>query len=270
MKRPEKNECISVHERGIMFRGELVRAILAGRKTQTRRVVNLDNLRVRCRGEVRGDGPFASTRASGVRAAQMNRNGAVSVWSDQGTWLGVRPGEFDFVCPYADGDTHLADLGNGRKTWTITPRPSRLWVRETWQTFRNDAGYEILVWRATAADDVVDIAYPDGIIEQVKIEKWRPSLLMPRIASRITLRVASVRVERVQDITSADAIAEGISAPANSLTIDCDTTDPRDDFRALWDRVSTGRAKKRQDWAANPWVWAITFERIDAEAARAA
>jgi hypothetical protein len=95
--------------------------------------------------------------------------------------------------------------------------------------------------------------------EREKLDRWldgrgRPSIHMPRWASRLTLDVSAVRVQRLQEISSADAIAEGIPAPANSSTIDCETPDPRDAFRSLWESIHGKGA-----WEANPWIAAVSF-----------
>ncbi len=78
---------------------------------------------------------------------------------------------------------------------------------------------------------------------------------MPRWASRLTLLVTDVRVQRLQEISEANAISEGIYPAANSQTIDCDTPPPSDGFRALWNSIHGPDA-----WDANPWVAAITFD----------
>jgi len=88
---------------------------------------------------------------------------------------------------------------------------------------------------------------------------WRPSIYMPRWASRLTLLVTDVRVQRLQDISEADAIAEGIIPTANSQTIDCATERPSDGFRALWNSIHGPEA-----WDANPWVAAISFDVVRA------
>ena len=73
---------------------------------------------------------------------------------------------------------------------------------------------------------------------------------------RLTLELTDVRVQRVQEISCADAIAEGIPPAANSLTIDCDTPDPRRGFRSLWDSLNAVRG---YPWKSNPFVWALSF-----------
>lgn len=85
--------------------------------------------------------------------------------------------------------------------------------------------------------------------------RWRSPVTMPKWASRWTLTVGEVRVCRVQDVTSAMAIACGFFAHANSMTIDCDTRDPRDDFARRWD-ADHGPGS----WAANPWCVSAAVE----------
>ncbi len=93
--------------------------------------------------------------------------------------------------------------------------------------------------------------------------KWRPSIHMPRWASRITLEITKVRVERLHEISEDDAIAEGCEDAANP---DFDHADPMDDdpytFRAgfaqLWRKINGA-----ESWDANPWVWCISFRRVN-------
>lgn len=120
----------------------------------------------------------------------------------------------------------------------------RLWVRETWNKFDAWQGYFY------AADD-----HPVGIgeaddpdhIEPHDI-RWKPSIHMPRAASRITLEITSVRVERSNDCSEADAVAEGWPA---------DDSDPRQWYAALWEQINGS-----ESWAVNPWVWVVEFRRI--------
>ena len=115
----------------------------------------------------------------------------------------------------------------------------RLWVRETWQCgdyFIRHPQIDQVRYRATDAE----------------LLHWRPSIHMPRWASRIQLEITGVRVERLQDISEADAISEGVySDPAAPA---------RDGFMGLWDSINVSRGF---GWAANPWVWVVSFRRID-------
>lgn len=173
----------AVRARGILFSVPMVRAILAGTKSQTRRIAK------------------------------------------------TAPG-YDHMtppmeqCPYGKpGD--------------------RLWVRETWAPLRIDGVGDVAAYRATCENDCFDALLIDGALLSVHVRKWKPSIFMPRLASRITLEVTEVRVQRLQDITEEDAKAEGVRA--------CTTC--RDAFARLWDELNGERAS----WSSNPWVWCVTF-----------
>jgi hypothetical protein len=136
-----------------------------------------------------------------------------------------------------------------------------IWVRETWATPGNydhikpselaasHFSSSELVYRAT--EQCGDVYY-----------KWRPSIFMPRWASRITLEITGVRVERVQEITSDDALAEGIDREKAESTANWNDYGTGslyvDQFAALWDSIN---AKRGYDWDSNPWVWVIEFQR---------
>lgn len=214
-------------DRPIIFSAPMVEALLAGRKTQTRRLAWREK---ECRGGAINDG-----------GGQMDYV-EPSVVCIPSPWCKVQPGD-------------------------------RLWVREAW-------GFETLGAPPYCCEgDLPNVVRPGGGWTRPYCRagtegtawgmygppKWRPSIHMPRSASRLTLTVTDVRVQRLREITPADAIAEGISPTANSQTIDCDTSNPCDDFRALWDHIHGPGA-----WEANPEVVALTFtverRNIDATA----
>lgn len=119
----------------------------------------------------------------------------------------------------------------------------RLWVRETWAKTQPLG----LPWPETmvvyaAGDNRTDYGGP-----------WKPSIHMPRWASRITLEITGVRVERLQSISEADATAEGTP---NSLHLPGGRF-ANENFAHLWEAINGP-----ESWAANPWVWAITFNRV--------
>jgi hypothetical protein len=202
-------------DRPIIFSAPMVRALLDGRKTQTRRVLG-------------NSGPGRGR--SNIFSAQIG-------WSDSYV---LDPGNANWRerdTPYAPGD--------------------RLWVREAW---RFDAEWDDCPPREFDGADAIHYE-ADG---ETRLHLWgnpftpgrlRPPIHMPRWASRLTLLVTDVRVQRLQEISSADAIAEGCPPYANSATIDCDTPNPRDDFKRLWNGIHGPDA-----WDANPWVAAITFD----------
>lgn len=127
----------------------------------------------------------------------------------------------------------------------------RLWVRETWREFidsecvdgvRHELGRDVL-YRA------------DGDSSKFA---WRPSIFMPRWASRINLEVVHVRVEKLQDISEADAIAEGAPGGHGSIPGYLYAATPHEHYRHIWESINgTG------SWDANPWVWVVEFKRIE-------
>ena len=124
----------------------------------------------------------------------------------------------------------------------------RLWVRETWQSgefAQNDP--RGTVYRATDPD-----------WETCEGWRWRPSIHMPRWASRITLEVATVRVERLQSITEEDALAEGAEFCGHG--VEHDGRHYRCSFAAIWDRLNAKRPGC--SWDSNPWIWVLSFRRI--------
>ncbi len=135
----------------------------------------------------------------------------------------------------------------------ITPygRPlDRLWVRETFGLVDESDGKQC-VYRADS-----------GPIHEATT-KWKPSIFMPRWASRITLEIISIRVERLQEISEADAIAEGISkGPVKLWKGATPSGKPlqtaKEQFKTLWDTINA----KKQPWSSSPWVWVIEFKRV--------
>jgi hypothetical protein len=266
----------TTRERPILFSGEMVRALLDGRKTQTRRVVK-GVMRVRLWQSVCGDGPFANVVArAGTYLAYANDHGAVSVTADNGELLGVKPGEFEWCCPYGVlGDrlwvreTHIVgwpcDAGDLQQfDEDGNERPRHVWYRATPTPaggYTSQLGAFIDHW----ADD-------DGnLVERIP---WKPSIHMPRWASRITLEITEVRVQRVQEISFEDAIAEGVQrdiipACGDHPNLECWVNGPppahahvipEAAFRELWDSIN---AKRGFGWEVNPWVWAITFKTVN-------
>jgi hypothetical protein len=233
-------------ERPILFSGPMVRALLDGRKTQTRRVV-------KSRPWTTGD-YFASGEYSTDLGYEASRGEF---------WAGFRhpsihpDGSACYErCPYgAPGD--------------------RLWVRETWRSVVaiNPPGKTTELGVARYVPDQQYCRRVEFQATQARdSEPWRPSIHMPRWASRITLEVTGVRVERLQDITEADAAAEGVESLRNEgeywkdylrSTAQCDELvclNARDSFWTLWDSLNAARGF---GWDANPWVWVVEFTRIN-------
>ena len=215
-------------EHPILFTGEMVRAILDGRKTQTRRVIKPQPDKVKTPVDI---------SAFGVPLEHENRKAILSLPD-----IAIKGGK-KIKCPYG---------GPG----------DRLWVRETWAP-RGDKGRPF--YRADEQSQTE--GYSHIILNN---GRWRPSIHMPRWASRLLLEVTDVRAERVQSITAADCCDEGVLINCSSCSGECAHLDQspnlkrqvRRDFRSLWDSIN---AKRGFGWDANPWVWAITFKVIENE-----
>lgn len=168
------------------------------------------------------------------RVAKLTANGHVKEQSGNRRW---HPADFDvgLACPYGQpGD--------------------RLWVRET---FANIAMYRDAPLLADRQSDFAYRASGDNI----GCHKWKPSIHMPRVASRITLEITSVRVEHVQDISKEDALTEGIVPLHEGFGlpdgIHFHASDPRESYLSLWNAINgEGSA-----WN-NPWVWVVEFKRL--------
>lgn len=206
-------------DRPIIFSAPMVRALLEGRKTQTRRVLRHKSIGI-------GIAPTAD--------------------GDHATWIQFHhPKGGPLTCvkwPYAPGD--------------------RLWVREAW----SGAHY----WRGTKPADRVTGCYGGDVLVREDLWYWadgspdvgdfeppRPSIHMPRWASRLTLTVTDVLVQRLQEISNEDAVAEGCPGWYRPMHPDHGETDgqmPWEAYADLWNSLHGPDA-----WAANPWVAAVSF-----------
>lgn len=127
-----------------------------------------------------------------------------------------------------------------------------LWVRETWQKVVDfPSGEEKFIYREY---------YRSRGSPAADAWKWRPSIHMPREAARLFLKVKAVRVERLQEITEDDCFAEGINLDDIYSDRECGCPTPRDVYGFMWNSLN---AKKGYPYAANPWVWAVEFERTE-------
>lgn len=211
----------------ILFNTEMVRAILSGQKTCTRRVV-------------KGAEHYTSfiDLDDDLCVIQVDRYGIEREKPVTGLyatfeWDGMP--EFPTVkAPYRPGDI--------------------LYVRETWAPWSRTEGIApTLHYRADK--------------ENLPGVKWRPSIHMPKEAARIFLRVTDVRVERLQEITTVGLQDEGILPPGYLSQFAVMTADCFEQWKNLWDSTIKPADRDRYGWAANPWVWVIEFERISREAA---
>ena len=206
-------------ERPILFSAPMVRALLDGSKTQSRRIVKPQ--------------PFNGRPDDEVRK-QMIENGALGQ------------------------DASLTDLINGAIDHGFIPEAKcpyghtgdRLWVRETY--FGNHFQHP------NEPEDERELHYrADGLPNfegEESLIKWRPSIFMPRWASRITLEIVNVRVERLQDISEDDAKAEGAAWGA------CGSPQEgshKAGYAQLWENINGPGS-----WDANPWVWVVEFKRV--------
>ncbi len=219
-------------ERPILFNDQMVRAILEGRKTVTRRVVT------------------------------------------------PQP---DFLGSMVDPNTPFKTLDAGlhaRITCPYGQPGDRLWVRETW-TDVNMCGAPALAYRAD--EDIRDLMEEPGFLDdrgafnyddprvkpypfacwyaELDQARWRPSIHMPRWASRILLEIAAVRVERLQDISEKQALAEGVELEGEGVcwagAAGTASDSPVESFRLLWELINGAGS-----WNANPWVWVVEFKRV--------
>ena len=202
-------------ERPILFSAPMVRALLAGTKTQTRRVAKL-------------------TASARVKAVGSPRN-----------W---HPGDPAAVaaCPYgAPGD--------------------RLWVKETWRTTRGLDHCKPTALMLGAPIEYVADQWRAGFGLREK-GKTRVSLFMRRWMSRLTLEIVEIRLERLQAITEADAKAEGVTPTSRNHTAAAvayifgakEFQAHKSAYATLWEKINGAGS-----WALNPWVWVVTFKRVD-------
>ncbi|HCF6560055.1 TPA: hypothetical protein ACXGB2_004946 [Klebsiella pneumoniae] len=246
-----------ITERGMIFNAEMVRAILDGRKTQTRRVMKPQ--------------PGPCPRGghwwpSNVFKTMLHVEEEMQ--NSKGGWGGL----VGDACPFGDvGD--------------------RIWMRETWATLGNEDGCYVdwegnlckgdersaaRIYRASCEQrpgdyglwSIPDDAYWKPHTKEHKFEgAWRPSIHMPRWASRILLEITDVRVERLNAISQEDAQAEGMELTGWRPTYsDPDSggevMTPYDNFAELWSSIYGD-----ESWKANPWVWVISFKRVEGGAA---
>jgi len=183
--------------------------------------------------------------------------------------LGLRPGEFDFACPYARETVTRLEGEPTRRVWTLYPRDgARLWVREAFQYVAPSADCDCARQGVPRGDKLGGVRYA-ATWDRAHELGWRPSIHMPRWASRGTLSVRSIRLERLQSISEADARAEGVKPTDAAIVFQTGEHTARrapeldgtalGAFVCLWDTING----KRASWASNPWVWAITFGKLE-------
>lgn len=196
----------------ILFAGDMVRAILDGSKTQTRRPIKGENV------------PNPGHDCAECLCREIDPS--------------------DTPCLTCEGRY-------GAAPWKVG---NRLWVKETWQVVtgrtKGDLGAAVRYKDMDLRACTMPAAKPMPL--GLTWDRWRPSIHMPRWASRLDLLVTSVRAERVQDITDDDALREGIHPLAYEAY-----ESPRMGFRELWERTYPG------SWDRNDAVWVIDFQQVD-------
>jgi hypothetical protein len=245
----------------ILFSAPMVRAILAGRKTQTRRLLDLRRsvgtpetadgclLQLWYPGAKLHYGYTPTFRSHGPRNSwQVERLcGPACEPSPKGVYPPT--GHVDWAGPVDVDAGRYPGPYDGRHPVSWGPLrfwPGlRLWVKETFWT----DGTCCSAYRADTRDDLD----PDEVKRVLHVDRWKPAIYMPRPYSRITLEVTGVRIERLQDISESDARAEGVQPIAFG-----DEAPGRTTFAELWNRLNEDKAP----WKSNPWVSVVTFQRV--------
>jgi len=217
-----------MREHPIIFNADMVRAVLDGRKTQTRRIM----------------------REQPEVIPKEDEFGKPGFWVPFNTGKTmVRNEDMYIACPFGlKGD--------------------RLWVRETFRVHSRATDLATLVYKASEQQSWTQQTHRVPIEKCNKpavVDKWTPSIHMPRWASRITLEITGVRVERLQAISEQDAAAEGCTFEA--LRFKPGTREVEEmghtavyQFGGLWQSIYGA-----DSWQANPWVWVIEFKRVEVE-----
>ncbi len=230
-----------MRERGMIFNSEMVRAILDGRKTQTRRVWSPRQLKMI-------DAAASIGECYPLESGYQHEN-SQSYYRE--------------FCPFGQ----LGDRLWGRETWAIVScafdddgmridyvpdRPAKA-VHE--KPFGNGyySGHTIY-----AADGDFTWGDDDGFVDGRSC--WKPSIHMPRWASRITLEITGVRVERLNSMTESDALAEGCHGGHGSIPGYMYSATPHEHFHHVWQSIYG-----EESWQANPWVWVIEFKRVEVQ-----
>ena len=233
-------------EHGMIFNADMVRAILDGRKTQTRRIMKPQPEPCPRGGHWWRSNVFKTM----LHVEDEMQNG-------KGGWGGL----VGDACPFGDvGD--------------------RIWVRETWAEAGASAP-DLKLYRANYPEHVPSIYENVPPAEEIR---WTPSIHMPRWASRILLEITGVRVERLNAISEEDAQREGVHTEVWDQTVVARNYAARDEFFQFWSEDMPHYVEMNQlyrssfrslwesiygaeNWQANPWVWVISFKRVEGGAA---
>jgi len=225
-------------ERPILFSASMVRAILEGRKTQTRSTKGLEDINIK---------PDAWERFT---VGPLDYKTKESVKGKFGATFFSKPGAIEdrviHVCPAISKSGQPGD---------------RLWVRETWAETCDEMGAPIIVYRADNASFYIGDKHILGkctgywsLDNYPAYGKWKPSIFMPRWASRITLEITGVRAEKIQKITDEDVLCEGFRMNNPSII----HLGYQESFKKLWDSING----KKYSWSSNPYVWVREFKTL--------
>ncbi|MFA4944917.1 MAG: hypothetical protein WC789_09485 [Lentisphaeria bacterium] len=240
-------------EHGFLFKPEMVRALLDGRKTQTRRICTVHNSTID--GGPTGKALWARLDWSAPPAYPKLPAPYVDGYASTGQYWHVpmRP--------------HPADCQTAADLWTVHRVYPRVqvgdvvWVRETWRSEVQDTGG--MPSGAHVGGHGIAYQADRGFRFEDRARKywperngWRSAMLMPRWAARALRRVTAIRAQRVQEISEEDALAEGVDRTNTSLR-----GYATERFRRLWDSCNGHRPGCA--WADNPAVWAYSFERVE-------
>lgn len=245
---------VNVVEHPILFKPEMVQAILDGHKTQTRRIITERNSYY--------DG-----------GTWPKLDGGFHAWEEAFVDLGPspvgNPGPY-LQLPYIWTEDGVR--GSDRSVHRIYPRwavGDRLWVKETWAAHElfdkikpNDipigSVYQDGKMTIDAHGPKTKVAYradEDVYHKDDGVGKWRPSIFMPRRFSRIILEITDIRCQRIQEISREDAIAEGVGCDSSADNKSLDN--PCQQFAKLWDSINLQRG---YGWYLNSWVFVYSFE----------
>ncbi len=241
-------------ERPVIFSDPMIRAILAGRKTQTRRVIVAKTLL------------WLTDPATFYKARRDDRNG----FSEPAAQHHKGAGWFWYEEEYIEEGGHvLFRCPYGQKG-------DRLYVREAYHFDKEyDADSRMAALRASAVPPIAKVHYAADGRKPDWAGRRRPSIHQPKWASRILLEVQEIQVERVREMTDKDAIVEGAfevpedmkqNAARSAMARGQEQCGPVDYFAWLWDTINEHRG---YGWEANPWVWVVKFKVLQKERIRA-